>query len=289
MSARLHVDLILAPGAVLVLPPNASRHVQVLRLQPGAQITLFDGRGGQWQAEVLEMGRKTVSARVLAHQPVDCELACPVTLAPGMPANERMDALVEKATELGVALIAPLVCERSVLRVAGDRAERKAAHWQAIAVAACEQSGRNQVPLVAPPRNLRDWLAGLPPTCPPELRLLLSLSPDAAPLARLLMDRPQTAAHNTAHNAAHNAAVTVLSGPEGGLSPAEIALAESLGFVPVSLGDRVLRADTAPLAALAVIAALSALSAAPSAARSAARSATRSTPPPAPPAPDRTP
>ena len=278
MSARLHVDLILAPGAALVLPPNASRHVQVLRLQPGAQITLFDGRGGQWQAEVLEMGRKTVSARVLAHQPVDCELACPVTLAPGMPANERMDALVEKATELGVAMIAPLVCERSVLRVAGDRAERKAAHWQAIAVAACEQSGRNQVPRVAPPRTLRDWLAGLPPPCPPELRLLMSLSPEAAPLARLLMDRPQTAAHD----AAHNAAVTVLSGPEGGLTPAEIALAESLGFVPVSLGDRVLRADTAPLAALAVIAALSV-------APSAARSATRSTPPPAPPAPDRTP
>ena len=281
MSARLHVDLILAPGAALVLPPNASRHVQVLRLQPGAQITLFDGRGGQWQAEVLEIGRKTVSAKVLAHQPVDCELACPVTLATGMPANERMDALVEKATELGMAMIAPLVCERSVLRVAGDRAERKAAHWQAIAVAACEQSGRNQVPRVAPPRTLRDWLAGLPPPCPPELRLLLSLSPDAAPLARLLMDRPHTAAHNTAHNAA----VTVLSGPEGGLSPAEIALAESLGFVPVSLGDRVLRADTAPLAALSVIAALSALSAAPSAARSAARS----TPPPAPPAPDRMP
>ena len=253
MSARLHVDLILVPGAELALPPNASRHVQVLRLQPGAQITLFDGRGGQWQAEVLEMGRKTVSARVLAHQPVDCELACPVTLAPGMPANERMDALVEKATELGVAMIAPLVCERSVLRVAGDRAERKAAHWQAIAVAACEQSGRNQVPLVAPPRTLRDWLAGLPPPRPPELRLLLSLSPDAAPLARVLMDRP------------HNAAVTVLSGPEGGLSPAEIALAESLGFVPVSLGARVLRADTAPLAALSVIAALSARSAAPSA------------------------
>ena len=148
-------------------------------------------------------------------------------------------------------MIAPLVCERSVLRVAGDRAERKAAHWQAIAVAACEQSGRNRVPLVAPPRTLRDWLAGLAPPNPPELRLLLSLSPAAAPLARVLMDRP------------HNAAVTALSGPEGGLSPAEIALAESLGFVPVSLGARVLRADTAPLAALSVIAALSARSAGP--------------------------
>ncbi len=249
MSARFHVDLIPAPGAELALPPNASRHVQVLRLQPGGQITLFDGRGGQWQAEVLAIGRKTVSARVLAQQAVECELICRVTLALGMPANERMDALVEKATELGVAQIAPLVCERSVLRVAGDRAERKAAHWQAIAVAACEQSGRNQLPLVAPPRALRDWLADLPPPCPPELRLLLSLSPGAAPLARVLMDRPRTGA------------TTVLSGPEGGLSPTEIALAEGLGFMPVSLGARVLRADTAPLAALSVIAALSALSA----------------------------
>jgi 16S rRNA (uracil1498-N3)-methyltransferase len=255
MTARFHVDLILAPGAELTLPPNASRHVQVLRLQPGAQITLFDGRSGQWLAEVLQMGRKTVSARVLAHQPVDCELACPVTLAPGMPANERMDALVEKATELGVAGIAPLVCERSVLRVAGDRAERKAAHWQAIAVAACEQSGRNRVPPVAPPRTLRDWLADLPPPCPPALRLLLSLSPDAAPLANVLMGQGQ------GQHPRRNGAITVLSGPEGGLSPAEITLAEGLGFVPVSLGTRVLRADTAPLAALAAISVISALSA----------------------------
>jgi 16S rRNA (uracil1498-N3)-methyltransferase len=247
MSARFHVDLILSPGAELALPANASRHVQVLRLQPGAQITLFDGRGGQWLAEVLEMGRKVVSARVLTHLALDCELACPVTLALGMPANERMDALVEKATELGVVLVAPLVCERSLLRVAGERAERKAAHWQAIAVAACEQSGRNQLPRVALPLSLRDWLADLPPPCPPGLRLLLSLSPDAAPLARVLMGRPLSAA------------VTVLSGPEGGLSPAEIALAESHGFVPVGLGARVLRADTAPLAALSVIAALSAV------------------------------
>jgi len=159
MPARIHIPQALSAGLSLSLPEGAARHVQVLRLQPGAALTLFDGSGGQWLAEVLAMGRKSVSARVLAHQAIDCELARAVTLAVGMPANERMDTLVEKATELGVARIVPLVCERSVLRVAGERAERKAAHWQAIAVAACEQSGRNRVPEVAAPLALKDWLA----------------------------------------------------------------------------------------------------------------------------------
>lgn len=163
MPPRLHVDSPLVAGAELALPDAASRHVQVLRLQPGAALTLFDGRGGEWSAEVLAIGRKTVSARVGMHRDVERELATPVTLALGMPANERMDGLVEKATELGVAAIQPLVCERSVLRLAGDRADRKAAHWQAIAVAACEQSGRNRVPQVAPVRLLRGgWRRQLP-------------------------------------------------------------------------------------------------------------------------------
>ena len=158
MPPRLHVDGPLSAGQAITLPPGASRHVQVLRLQPGDAVTLFDGRGGQWQAELLDIGRKLVQARLLAHQALDCELRTPVTLALGMPANERMDSLVEKATELGVAAIVPLLCERSVLRLAGERAERRQAHWQAVAVAACEQSGRNRVPLVHAPQALRDWL-----------------------------------------------------------------------------------------------------------------------------------
>jgi 16S rRNA (uracil1498-N3)-methyltransferase len=239
MATRFHTDLPLAPDAQLSLPPEAARHVQVLRLQPGASITLFDGRGGQWLAEVLSMGRKDVLVQVRSHQPVERELAAAVTLALGMPANERMDALIEKATELGVAAIQPLVCERSVLRLAGDRAERKAAHWQAVAAAACEQSGRNRVPLIHTPRTLRDWL---PDALPAGQRgLLLSLAPDAPALPALLAaDRPTPA-------------TTVLSGPEGGLSPAEQALAQARGFQPASLGPRVLRADTAPLAALACL------------------------------------
>ncbi len=248
MPPRIHVDVPLLAGTDLTLPAAASRHVQVLRLQPGDAITLFDGRGGQWQAEVLAMGRKDVTARLLAHQPLERELHTPVTLALGMPANERMDALVEKATELGVATIAPLVCERSVLRLAGERAERRSAHWQAIAVAACEQSGRNRVPQVLPPQPLRDWLAGqpasLPVSLPPDgLRLVLSLADGTLPL------RQRLAAHG-------GGPVSLLSGPEGGLSPAELAAAAAAGHLPTTLGARVLRADTAPLAALAVIAAL---------------------------------
>jgi 16S rRNA (uracil1498-N3)-methyltransferase len=244
MSARLHIDpppagVALAAGAELLLPASASRHVQVLRLQPGQQITLFDGRGGEWLAEILAMDRKTVSARVIAHLAVERELSTEVTLALGMPANERMDSLVEKATELGLSCLQPLVCERSVLRLVGERAERKTAHWQAIAVSACEQSGRNRVPKVALPMSLRDWLAAQAGSV--SRRLLLSLAPNALPLAQRLTTAT---------------AITALSGPEGGLSTAEVALAERCGFLPISLGARVLRADTAPLALLACIAAL---------------------------------
>ena len=266
MTHRFHVAAALAAQAQLELPDAAARHVQVLRLQPGAALTLFNGDGTQWQAEVLDMGRKQVRVKLLAQQPTDCELPINVTLAVGMPANERMDGVVEKATELGATAIQPLVCERSVLRLAGDRAERKAAHWQAVAVAACEQSGRNRVPLVAAPMPLAGWLASQP-LADGAQGLLLSLAPDAAALLRYLQsafDAGQTPAGlaTSAPDATRTSSASarrwlVLSGPEGGLSPAEQALAQASGFVPVSLGPRVLRGDTAPLAALATLAAWS--------------------------------
>ncbi len=174
MVPRFHVDAPLIAGERLVLPSGPSRHVQVLRLQPGAAVTLFDGRGGEWSAQVAAMGRSQVQVDVVAHAAVERELACHVTLAVGMPANERMDTLIEKATELGVACIQPLVCERSVLRVAGERAQRKLEHWRGVAVAASEQSGRTRVPAVAEVLALRDWMGGA-----------RTLRADTAPLAVL--------------------------------------------------------------------------------------------------------
>ena len=136
MPARLFLDHPLHTTSALTLPPGPARHVQVLRLQPGAEITLFNGQGGEWRATVAHMGRSEVQVQVHEHMAVDRELAQPITLAVGMPANERMDALVEKATELGVAAIQPLLTERSVLRLSGERAERRLAHWQGVAIAA---------------------------------------------------------------------------------------------------------------------------------------------------------
>lgn len=232
---RFHVPLDLQPGAELSLPPAVARHVQVLRLQPGDGLTLFNGQGGEWQAEVLRMGRSEVVVTVGAHEPVERELPVAVTLAVGMPANDRMDWLVEKATELGVATLQPLQCERSVLRLSGDRAVRKVEHWQGVAVAAAEQSGRTRVPRVAPVRTLRDWLAAAP--APDAARLVLS------PAAAGLPPRAALAAR-----------VCCLSGPEGGLTPAEEAQAVAAGFIPAGLGPRILRAETAPLAVLAWLA-----------------------------------
>jgi 16S rRNA (uracil1498-N3)-methyltransferase len=233
MPPRLFVDQPLRAGDTFALPAGPARHVQVLRLQPGAALTLFNGEGGEWDATVTQMGRSDVSVQLGAHTDVDRELRVHVTLALGMPANERMDAVVEKATELGVAVIQPLMCERSVLRLTAERAEKKVAHWQAVALSACEQSGRTRVPQVAEVRSLTQWLQQLAPSA--STRWMLSLR-EAEPLAALAPPAER---------------VLCLSGPEGGLSPAEESTARAAGFGAVSLGPRVLRADTAPLALLA--------------------------------------
>jgi 16S rRNA (uracil1498-N3)-methyltransferase len=225
----------LHPGQVLALAPAAARHVQVLRLQPGVALTLFDGRGGEYAATVEHMGRSEVRVRVGEHRAVEREAARAVHVAVGMPANERMDWLVEKATELGAASIQPLLAERSVLRLAGERALKKQAHWQGIATAACEQCRRNRVPVVHPVLPLPQWLQGLPAE---GARRLLSLADAARPL-----DATTAGPRD----------ITLLSGPEGGLSPAEEAAAIARGFTPATLGHRVLRAETAPLAALALL------------------------------------
>jgi 16S rRNA (uracil1498-N3)-methyltransferase len=238
---RLHCPAPLSPDWVMNLPPGPARHVQVLRLQPGATVTLFNGEGGEWDATVERMRRSEVQVRVGAHHPIEREAGRVVHLALGMPANERMDWLVEKATELGAARLQPLVCERSVLRLAGERADKKQAHWQAIAVSACEQSGRNRVPAVARPHDFARWCEAPDPASEgPMLRLVLSLQADARPLSEVIAGRSTDP-------------VLLLSGPEGGLSPQELDTAQARGFMPVTLGPRVLRAETAPLAALAYL------------------------------------
>jgi 16S rRNA (uracil1498-N3)-methyltransferase len=239
---RFHCPVPLVSGQLLDLPASAARHVQVLRLQPGDTITLFNGQGGEFEASITHMGRSDVQVQIGMHNIVEREAACAVHLVLGMPANERMDWLVEKATELGVASIQPLMSERSVLRLSGERATKKVAHWQSIAVAACEQSGRNQVPPVHPVMTLVDWLrsASLQASTH-NVRLLLSLQAQAQSLKDV--GAPANATPT----------FTFLSGPEGGLSAGEEGLALAAGFALITLGPRVLRAETAPLAALATL------------------------------------
>jgi 16S rRNA (uracil1498-N3)-methyltransferase len=212
--------------------------VQVLRLQPGNPLILFNGEGGEWSASVTRIGRSEVEVRVDEHHHVERELSLTVTLAVGMPANERMDWLIEKATELGVAGVQPLVCDRSVLRLSGERAIKKVEHWRGVAIAAAEQSGRTRLPMIEPVRTLKDWIASTPADKSVQ-RIVLSLQ-EARPLR--LVD-------------VAGGTVCILSGPEGGLTSAEEALAREAGYDPVTLGPRVLRAETAPLAALACLAA----------------------------------
>ena len=248
--ARFYCPLPLAPGLVLDLPPTAARHVQVLRLQPGGRITLFNGEGGEFVAEVEHMGRSDVRVRVQTHHAVEREAPRAVHLAVGMPANDRMDWLVEKAAELGVASIQPLMTERSVLRLAGERAEKKVAHWQSVAVAACEQCGGNRVPQVHAVMAYSAWLKA-------RQVQVASGGAVAADVALLLSLRPGTRRlHEALALGGPGASLTFLSGPEGGLSAAEEDLALAGGFVPVTLGLRVLRSETAALAALAALTAL---------------------------------
>jgi len=234
--ARFHCPLPLHTGDAISLPPAAARHVQVLRFQPGDGLTLFNGEGGEFEATVTRMGRSDVDVLVGAHLALEREASRRIHLLAGVTANERMDWLVEKATELGAVRLTPLSAERSVLKLQGERAEKKRAHWQAVAVAASEQSGRNRVMPIDPACSLAASLASLADAG--GLRVMLSLTTGAQPLQSVVADHSD---------------VMVLSGPEGGLTPAEEALALAAGFVPVSLGSRVLRAETAPLAVLAAL------------------------------------
>jgi len=255
---RFYCPTPLHPGTLLELPAGAARHVQVLRLQPGDGITLFTGdSSGEFGATVTQMGRNNVQVQVGDFVATQREPSLQVHLVVGMPANERMDWLVEKATELGVASIQPLTTERSVLRLSGERADKKVAHWHSVAVAACEQCGGNRVPVIHPVKTLAQWLIShmeqthAAAANHPPLGLLLSLTAGAQAVrdtvARLTTGQAVPEAGTSAID------ISFVSGPEGGLSPAEEAGVLAAGLLPVTLGPRVLRAETAALAALTTL------------------------------------
>ena len=246
---RFHCPTALIPGDALNLPSGTARHVQVLRLQPNDPITLFNGQGGEFKAVVTHMGRSDVSVRVGEQNHIERELNMGVHLWSGITANERMDWLLEKATELGATTLLPITAERSVLKLKGERADKKLAHWQAIAVASSEQCGRNRVLQVGTPVNLSHAIAQLSAAPLQAARWVLSLAPGT----RSLQEMMQTLKTSKDEGQSKRGEVILLSGPEGGLSPTEEAQAIAAGFVPVSLGHRVLRAETAPVAVLSAL------------------------------------
>jgi 16S rRNA (uracil1498-N3)-methyltransferase len=232
---RFYCREALAPGAHVELPEPVARHaVRVLRLPPGAPMVLFDGRGGEYPARIERIERERVLAELGAWDDAERESPLAVTLAQALQAGEKMDFTIQKAVELGVRDIVPVTSRRSVMRLDGERAGRRVAHWQGVAAAACEQCGRNQVPLVAPLEKLDAWLSRPAPAG--TLRLMLAPDAEAA-----LASLPRAGA------------VQLLVGAEGGLDPQEVVAARHAGFVPVRLGPRVLRTETAGLAALAAL------------------------------------
>jgi len=233
---RIHVPGPLAVGGEHTLPAQAGEHlVRVLRLGAGAPLVMFDGKGGEYAAEITTAG-KQVRARVLRHDPVERESPLDITLLQGVARGERMDLVVQKATELGVARIVPVLAERSVVKVDAQQRERKRAHWQSIVVSACEQCGRNRVPVVHEAVALGDAIQLLP-----EGGTRCLLAADAAePLLRV--------AARTG-----DAGLALLIGPEGGLAEGERKFALARGFIACRLGPRIMRTETAGLAALAVL------------------------------------
>jgi 16S rRNA (uracil1498-N3)-methyltransferase len=230
---RVYVDLDLHEGAIVELPDAVHRHlVVVLRRIRGDTVTLFNGRGGEYTAALETLAKKTATARVSRFHDVTRESKLHVTLGQAVSKGDRMDYSLQKAIELGVAEVQPLVTERVVVNLSQERWERKREHWQGIVTAACEQSGRTRVPQVAPVLDLRDWLNHTPPDA-----MKLVLSPEGAPARLKHQGQP----------------IVLLVGPEGGLTDQELRLSDLAGFAALPLGPRTLRTETAGVTALSVL------------------------------------
>jgi 16S rRNA (uracil1498-N3)-methyltransferase len=223
------------PAGDVVFEANEeiARHLQVLRMGANDAVTLFDGLGGEWAAVILVTGKRSASLRLLAFDPVERESTLKITLVQALATGDKMDLIVQKAVELGIGAIQPIASERATLKLAGDRAQKRTAHWQAIAQAACEQCGRNRVPVVAEVVTLETWLA-MPAD---DARLMLHPQAELSLIDSVDAARP----------------IALMVGPEGGFSEREISLAATSGVTPARFGPRVLRAETAGLAAIAAI------------------------------------
>jgi 16S rRNA (uracil1498-N3)-methyltransferase len=232
---RFYCPLPLAPGLVVDLPEAVAHHLHVVRQQAGAQLTLFNGDGAQYRATLQDVGKRRASARVDTFETVDVELGYAITLAQALPEASKMDWIIEKAVELGVAAINPLAAQRCVTRLSGERAEKRHAHWQGIIVAASEQSGRNRLAQLAILEDFGKWL----------------VQPSPAPRILLSPRGTDTLAGWAAAHPAQD--VVLMVGPEGGFSPAEEDAAIAAGAIALTMGPRVLRTETAALAAAATL------------------------------------
>lgn len=231
---RVFIDLPVGGQSKLRLPDGPGKHLRrVLRVRAGDPLIVFDGRGGEHHARVLEIDSRTVVVQIGEHAPGDRTSPLRTTLWQAVCRGGRMDYVVEKATELGVDEFVPVIMQRGVVSLDARRAASKRTHWEAVSRSACEQCGRNRVPLIRAPRELRDCVADVPDAA------RLMLSPGAATPLATLDRRPDH--------------VVLLVGPEGGIAPDEHEVLAGHGFAAVSLGPRVLRSDTAGLAALSVL------------------------------------
>ena len=233
-TPRFYLDHPLALGARFNLPPGPARHAaRALRLTAGDAVILFNGLGGEYDAQIDRVLKGEVAVSITGFSDRARESPLQVMLAQGISSGERMDYTLQKAVELGVSAIQPIAAKRSVVKLSGDRVDKRVAHWQGVVASACEQCGRNHVPRVAPPLTLASWLGQR------EAGRLLFLSPlaDARPA-----DLPAPSGQDC-----------LVAGPEGGFEADEIAALHAAGAIPVRLGARILRTETAALAALATM------------------------------------
>ncbi|WP_413707762.1 16S rRNA (uracil(1498)-N(3))-methyltransferase [Ralstonia sp. Ralssp110] len=238
---RFFVDTPLAPNITVTLPEAVTRHIHVLRLAVGDDVCLFDGSGNEFRARLDAINKRDAAASLTDATQPDTEARYAITLAQGIAGGDKMDWLIEKAVELGVNAVAPLQTERAVVRLSGERAAKRVQHWQALVQAACEQCGRARVPVVAPVATLREWLAAGQSNDAP--RVLLSPRGTQSLTQWAVQSRTRI----------EGSGIVLLIGPEGGLSPDEEALAEAAGFLPLTLGRRILRTESAALVAVSAL------------------------------------